>query len=81
MWRCSSYGLGGSNQLWGLVSMGAKTFAWGDGQEGGADPTDRTVWFPHFPYLWSSQVSSPCPERLMDGRSTPSFWSLPHVHS
>lgn len=36
-----------NQQLWGLVSVGAKMFAWGDGQEGGEDPTDQAMLFPH----------------------------------
>lgn len=48
---CSSYGLGSSDWLWGLFSVDAKTFVWGDGKGGGGYPTDKAVWSPHSPYL------------------------------
>lgn len=50
MWRyCSSCDLAISDQLWSLVSMGAKMFAWRDGQEGREALTDKAVLLP--PYL------------------------------
>lgn len=52
MWRyCSSCDLAISDQLWSLVGMGVKMLAWGDGQEGREDLTDKAVLLPHSPYL------------------------------
>lgn len=77
---CSSYDLKSSQQLWGLVSVGAKILLGEMGKRAGKTLHIKLCSFLIPLICESSQLSSSLPESLMGGPSAPSCWSLPTAH-